>query len=210
MITGAAPSSTLHDSRLNIIFRSVESDSESSSEVTKLWLRISDTFWNCFSNNFKKFQKVSKNFKKTRNFQKKSVISPFRFCLYAINSVNYPSHISLHFHLANLRDNQRHILKWQKFLILNLCFYLFNCMISNICNIILDLFAFVLIRARDWVISFYIIFLISDNPETGLAYADLACKVNSVVPPHESRRNWLGCNLWKLNKSGELGSRQLA
>ncbi len=67
MITGAATSPTLHESRLKIIFRSVESDSESSSEVTKLRLHISDTFWNCFqtiskkSKSFKKFQKVSKN-----------------------------------------------------------------------------------------------------------------------------------------------------
>jgi hypothetical protein len=41
---GAAVSSTIHKSRLKIIFRIVESDSESSSEVTKLRLRISDGF----------------------------------------------------------------------------------------------------------------------------------------------------------------------
>ena len=75
MITGAATTSTLHESRLKIIFRSVESDSESSSEVTKSRLRISENFWNC---NFAKSREKSQNFKKfqkTRKFQKKSVIS---------------------------------------------------------------------------------------------------------------------------------------
>jgi hypothetical protein len=59
-----------------LIFRSVERNSESSSEVTKLRLRISDTFWNGFSNNFKKFQKVSKSFKKTWHFQEKKCNFP--------------------------------------------------------------------------------------------------------------------------------------
>jgi hypothetical protein len=44
VVAGSATSSTLHDLSLKISFRSVESDSESSSEVKKLRLRISDSF----------------------------------------------------------------------------------------------------------------------------------------------------------------------
>jgi hypothetical protein len=71
VITGAAPTSTLHESRLKIIFRSVESDSESSSEITKLRLRISESFRRTFSKKFKKSQKISKKseiFRKKRYF----------------------------------------------------------------------------------------------------------------------------------------------
>jgi hypothetical protein len=65
VVTGAATSSTLHESRLKIISRSVESDLESSSEVTKLRLRISDSF-------FEKNQTIPKSFKK---FQKNQEFS---------------------------------------------------------------------------------------------------------------------------------------
>ncbi len=76
VVTGPATSFTLHESRLKIIFRSVESDSESSSEVTKLRLRISDSFWIFL----KPYQKNSKRWEKKSNFRKESGISQHTVC----------------------------------------------------------------------------------------------------------------------------------
>ena len=75
VITGAATTSTLHESRLKIISRSVESDSESSSEVTKLRLRTFAFFEKVFSKNLKKFQEISKKFKKIQKISKNPEIS---------------------------------------------------------------------------------------------------------------------------------------
>ena len=68
VITGAATTSTLHESRLKIIFRSVDSDSESSSEVTNLRLRISERNFEKVSECFKKFQNFSEFLRISENF----------------------------------------------------------------------------------------------------------------------------------------------
>ena len=75
MVTDAATSFTLHESRLKIIFRSVERDSESSSDVTKLRLRFFKFFEKVFSKNLKKWRDFFKEFQKIANFHKKSAIS---------------------------------------------------------------------------------------------------------------------------------------
>ena len=68
VITGAATTSTLHESRLKIIFRSVASDSESSSEVTNLRLRISERKFEKISELFRFFQNFSDFFRFFQNF----------------------------------------------------------------------------------------------------------------------------------------------
>ncbi len=62
---------SLHDPRLKIICRSVESDSESNSEVTQLRLQISKTFWKTFWNFGYFFKLISKSFWKKEFFVKK-------------------------------------------------------------------------------------------------------------------------------------------
>ncbi len=97
MITGAAPTSTLHESRLKIILQSVESDSESSSEVTKLRLRFSESFRNNFLKKSDFFSKNPKFSEKKCNFPRTSINSNntiqrkskfFGLCYWWITSLN--------------------------------------------------------------------------------------------------------------------------